>query len=1016
MTPDAIEANDAALLARLQKIFDGQYEVERKLAAGGMAQLFLARDPVLGRALVIKILPPELTSEMSIARFRRESELTANLQHPHILPIIAAGERDGLLYYVMPFVAGESLRDRLTRDGALSIADAVEILEEMADALVVAHRQGVIHRDIKPENILLQEGHAVLADFGIAGALEGSTLGGTGGTGGRLTRTGMSLGTVGYMAPEQALGETGIDGRADIYALGVVGHEMIAGSRPFDGATMQEVMIAHLTKEPTPLDQLRPETPVAVVDAILLALRKNPQDRFQSAQEFRDAIRWSMTSTAMIAARSTATSRVQERPDPARPDPARLTDAARIKAAAARSGPRRRRLLLPVVGIMTSIAAAIGAYAWWHGREITPTEFVTIAVAPFDLLPNDASDESQLWREGMVDILARNLDGAGPLRTVSPTVVMRGWNGAATRENALSLLTRTNAQYAVYGRFTASGEEGFRLSASMITPGDTIVWSGEWIGTALESLSDSLTVALIEELGHRHQLGAARRSSVGSADPLALKAFLQGEQHYRRTEWEKAYDAYGRAVRADSGFAPALRRLALVIRAQTTREDSVAREFALRAGARNNGRGLAPRDSLLILADSLEASLLPRWNVSPPWELVRRLFATLAVAASRYPDDPEVWFTVGEARWHYGFSSIAEVSEASTLEAFERAIALDSMFAPAYIHAVELAFVLRGAPEGVKYGRRYLALDPGGRDAQGIRTAIMVADARISGLRETRFLLDSMSTPALFAGWYALSRWPDSTETAMTLLEAVGRRRDLSQMDSSLLRAYMSSELAYRGRLQESYATLGVRPSKLLMELALLGAIPPDSLEPVLMRWMTSTNKREFAAVQWALPWLADRKDTSTLRRYADAVDAYTAQDGSDQRLLRYRRGAVDAYLSLARADSMTAIKRLSALPDTVCLECYADRMTLGRLLSARPDVASRQRAVALLDERLFTSLTPLEVLRAVYRGRVLMQLDRRDEAVRAYELVTAAWSKGDPQVQPYVREAREAVALARAR
>jgi hypothetical protein len=292
----------------------------------------------------------------------------------------------------------------------------------------------------------------------------------------------------------------------------------------------------------------------------------------------------------------------------------------------------------------------------------------------------------------------------------------------------------------------------------------------------------------------------------------------------------------------------------------------------------------------------------------------------------------------------------------------------------------------------------------------------MIADARISGLRETRFLLDSMTTPALFAGWYALSRWPDTTETATTLLEAVGRRRNLSTMDSMLLRAHMSSELAYRGRLQESFATLGVRPSKLLMELALLGAIPADSLDQVIAQWMASSNKREFAAVQWALPWLAERRDTTTLRRYADAVKSRSSQDAGDQRLARYRRGAVDAYLALARADTAAAIKGLTALPDTVCLECYGDRVTLGRLMSGQPDIASRQQAATLLDERLFTSLTPIEVLRAVYRGRVLLQLDRREEALRAYELVTAAWAKGDPQVQPYVREARDAVALARAR
>ena len=185
------------LLARLRSIFENQYRVEDELTGGGMSRLFVATDIELNRKVVIKILPPEMMSPMMLARFKRESEVTARLQHPHILPVISAGVREGLVHYVMPFVQGESLRARLKREAKIPIGDATRLLREVVDALAYAHRQGVIHRDIKPENILIQDGHAVLADFGIAAALSG------GGTepGGRLTRTGMSLGTVVYMAP-----------------------------------------------------------------------------------------------------------------------------------------------------------------------------------------------------------------------------------------------------------------------------------------------------------------------------------------------------------------------------------------------------------------------------------------------------------------------------------------------------------------------------------------------------------------------------------------------------------------------------------------------------------------------------------------------------------------------------------------------------------------------------------------------------------------------------------------------
>ncbi len=213
------------MLDALKLSFEGIYDIEREMTSGGMSRLFLATDLELHRRVVIKILPPELTSPMMLSRFKRESEVTARLHHPHILPIISAGARDGLAYYVMPFFEGESLRAKLIREGRLTIPDGVRLLCEMTDALSCAHMQGVVHRDIKPENILILGGHAVLADFGIASALSGFGAD----AGKRITNTGMSLGTVGYMAPEQALGEKNVDGRADIYSVGVVGFEIFAG-------------------------------------------------------------------------------------------------------------------------------------------------------------------------------------------------------------------------------------------------------------------------------------------------------------------------------------------------------------------------------------------------------------------------------------------------------------------------------------------------------------------------------------------------------------------------------------------------------------------------------------------------------------------------------------------------------------------------------------------------------------------------------------------------------------------
>ena len=269
---------------QLQRILGDAYVIERELAPGGMSRLFLASEQSLDRQVVIKILPPELASEVSAARFQREIMLTAHLQHPHILPILSAGARDGLLYYITPFVAGESLRHRLARESQLSIDDALSILRELADALAFAHAEGVVHRDLKPENVLLQHGHAVLADFGVARAVEEATQSE------RLTGSGLGVGTPGYMAPEQLAGDANVDARADVYALAVIGYEILAGIPPFTGVTPQALVAAQFSQIPRPLSTLRPDTPPRVCAAIKQALAKAPENRFDSAVEFASAL------------------------------------------------------------------------------------------------------------------------------------------------------------------------------------------------------------------------------------------------------------------------------------------------------------------------------------------------------------------------------------------------------------------------------------------------------------------------------------------------------------------------------------------------------------------------------------------------------------------------------------------------------------------------------------------------------------------------------------------------------
>ena len=270
-------------LGRLATALTGRYRVERELGAGGMATVYLAEDLRHDRRVAMKILRPELAAVIGAERFLSEIKTTANLQHPHILPLFDSGECDSFLFYVMPYVEGESLRDRLNREKQLPVADAVRLAREVADALDYAHRHGIVHRDIKPENILLHDGRALVADFGIA--LAASKAGET-----RMTQTGMSLGTPSYMSPEQAMGDREIGPRSDLYALGAMTYEMLVGDPPFTGSTAQAIVAKAMTEKPIPPSRIRDTVPAGVEHAVLTALQKLPADRFATAKEFADAL------------------------------------------------------------------------------------------------------------------------------------------------------------------------------------------------------------------------------------------------------------------------------------------------------------------------------------------------------------------------------------------------------------------------------------------------------------------------------------------------------------------------------------------------------------------------------------------------------------------------------------------------------------------------------------------------------------------------------------------------------
>jgi hypothetical protein len=322
---------------QLQRALGNGYLIERELGGGGMSRVFVALERVLDRRVVVKVLLPELAAGVNVERFRREIQLAAQLQHPHIVPLLSAGEFEGLPYFIMPFVTGESLRTRVTREGEFPILETTRILRDVVSALAYAHTRGVVHRDVKPDNVLLSGGVAVVTDFGVAKAVSASS-GGLGHTG--LTSLGVALGTPAYMAPEQATASPNADHRADIYALGVVAYEMLTGSPPFSGRSAQQVLAAHVVEEPEPVERRRPAVPPMLAVLVRDCLAKRPADRPQTAAEVMQLLDAIATPSGGTAA----------------------TTAVRRTAVAPEEPPRRRA---PLIAAAVAAVVLLGAGLVW---------------------------------------------------------------------------------------------------------------------------------------------------------------------------------------------------------------------------------------------------------------------------------------------------------------------------------------------------------------------------------------------------------------------------------------------------------------------------------------------------------------------------------------------------------------------------------------------------------------------------------------------------------------------------
>lgn len=566
--------------ARLQAALLDRYRIDRELGRGGFAVVYLAHDIRHDRSVALKVLHDEIAADVGADRFEREVKLAARLQHPHILGVFDSGTADGRLYFTMPFVEGETLRQRLQRERQLPVPDAVGIAREVADALHYAHEHGVVHRDIKPENILLIGRHAMVADFGIARALRGAGVVGSGDTA-ALTQTGITIGSPGYMSPEQVSGGRDLDARSDIFALGCVLYEMLAGEAPFDDPTIQARIARTIAEEPRPIARIRPTVSEALDAIIAKALAKAPADRYATAAQFADALGDTLSTTRS----STVDART------------RADSSARVP----------NRSLVGRYGVVALAAALVVAAALfaWRSRDASPPGNA-LAVLPFE---STGTAEDAEFADGITEEVRGKLTAVPGLRVVARTSSNQ-YRG--TRKSPRELGAELGVQYILTGTVRwangATGARHVRVTPELISTesGDT-----KWQEGFDEEMSDVFKV----QSGIATKVATALGANLGTETQVALSA--------KPTRNLEAYQEYLRGESATEAMS---------------RNDGIA----LAEGMAHYERAVALDTSFALAWTRVALTSIANFQVNANDEHARRAESATARAARLSPDNPQV--------------------------------------------------------------------------------------------------------------------------------------------------------------------------------------------------------------------------------------------------------------------------------------------------------------------------------------------------------------------------------------
>jgi serine/threonine-protein kinase len=1034
------------LFGRLQAALGPHYRLERELGHGGMGVVFLARDTTLDRPVAVKVVHPDLAIHPSVThRFLAEARMIAKLRHPSIVAVHTAGEVTGLFYYVMDYVAGESLRQRLVRDGRLAAADVARLVADLADALDAARRAGLVHRDVKPENILLDapSGRAMLADFGIARAMapEG---------GDARTAQGVAVGTPTYMSPEQAAGEA-VDHRSDLYALGVVAYEMLAGRPPFRGANAAAVASMHLVEKPVPIETLRPDTPPALAQAIMRALEKDPARRWQTGAELRQA----------------------------------------LQGPAGRAGRRprgARRVALAAGGVLAvGLAAAVVLRPAGPPSGINPRH--SILVLPFANVRGDP--EADWLRDGSVNMLTLNLSQWTDLSVVDPRrlydLLDRRRLTAADPiglDMARRLARDAGVWTVVLGDYVVTGDS-LHLVARVYDVGTgqrlEVAQVDGRPGSDVRPLFDRLAARILNLSGAPSDL-TTDLARVTTPSLEAYRAYLTGLEALNRWDLGTAERHLRRSVALDSTFGLAYYKLSLTRGWVAGEKDS----FGLLAiqRATQYATRLPDRDRTMI--EAYRAFL--EGDYAAGREAYRRLL-------QRDSTDADAWYGLGDVAFHDTNRVNQAANWTTSLRAFRRAIALDPRYYLAYEHLAQiynaasqarpflallagdsLAPTAAGRPRpgldslalrraiqrardaGLAVARTWLANQPDNAHAQNavLTAQIARADYAAALAAVSRFTQPGVPMPRPdlpFVKARVQAALGDLAEAIRTLARAVDSTRPqafdpgrLPGLEALGDVAAAANVPAYTGQIALAERTLqlvaevrrGWTPEALsareaggrtLYEHSLLATLyasigAPEKLRPIwnavaeLARQTPRNERGQVAQFGWLAAmglYLANPGDPTPLNELA-------ALDGGEPPV------EIRALQALAQGDTAEA-DRLLSLPDTVATTAEYKGRPVWHVL--RGPVAAGawlalgrpERTIALLEDlqpkpesfaasRQFDARWGLLGQARLLRAAALEKLGRRLEAAAEYRQVLAQWEHGDRVLEPWLREAR--VGLAR--